>query len=294
MNLSGLMLFGRNPLRWCPAFTIKAVAFPGTVIWDTRYLDSEDISGTLAEQFKGAFAFLKRNLHRVQRGQGFNSPGELEIPETALEELLVNALVHRDYFTSASIRILMFTDRVEIISPGHLPDSLSIEDVRQGKTNRRNPTLTDHAFKVLPYRGLGSGIPRALEEWPRIELIDDVRGNQFSAVIRRPEAEWASVTGQVIDQVTPPVTDQVTDQVTREVLRLLSVMQGDLSRAEIQEALNLKHLPHLRDAYLNPALGQGLIEMTIPDKPRSRLQKYRLTAEGRTLLQSLRKEPPTS
>jgi predicted HTH transcriptional regulator len=86
------------------------------------------------------------------------------------------------------------------ISPGHLPDSLSVEDVRQGKTNRRNPTLTEHAFKVLPYRGLGSGIPRALEEWPRIELIDDVRGNQFTAVMWRPNPEWEEVTGQVTEE----------------------------------------------------------------------------------------------
>lgn len=125
LNLAGMLLFGKNPLRWCPAFTIKAVAFPGTVIWDTRYLDSEDISGTLSEQYQRALAFLKRNLHHVQNDQGFNSLGELEIPEVALQELLVNALVHRDYFTSASIRILIYTDRVEILSPGDLPDSLS-------------------------------------------------------------------------------------------------------------------------------------------------------------------------
>ena len=72
-----------------------------------------------------AFAFIKRNLHHVQHGRGFNTLGELEIPETALEELLVNALIHRDYFTSASIRLMVFADRVEIVSPGHLPDSLS-------------------------------------------------------------------------------------------------------------------------------------------------------------------------
>ena len=286
LNLSGVMLFGRNPSRWCPAFMVKAVAFPGTVIWDKRYLDSEDITGTLTDQFKGAFAFLKRNLHHVQRGRGFNTLGELEIPEAVLEELLVNALVHRDYFTSASIRIMVFADRVEIISPGHLPDSLSVADVRRGKTNRRNPTLTEHAFKVLPYRGLGSGIPRALKEWPRIELIDDVNGNQFTAVVWRPKTEWKGTTGQVTDKVPPPVTDQVTDQVTGEVLRLLSVIQGEMMRTEIQTRLGLKHLPHLRDAYLNPALKGGLIEMTIPDKPRSRLQKYRLTEKGRQMLKT--------
>ena len=279
LNLAGLMLFGRNPLRWCPAFTIKAVAFPGTVIWDTRYLDSEDFSGTLVEQFKAAFAFLKRNLHHVQHGRGFNTLGELEIPEAALEELLVNALVHRDYFTSASIRILVFADRVEIISPGHLPDSLSIEDVRQGKTNRRNPTLTEHAFKVLPYRGLGSGIPRALEEWPRIDLIDDVRGNQFSAVVWRSKPEWVSAT----DQSKGEGIDQVTPEVTPEVARLLSVLHGAMARSDIHAALGLKDEKHLREAYLKPALKAGLIEMTIPDKPRSRLQKYRLTVKGRLL-----------
>lgn len=294
LNLSGLMLFGRNPLRWCPAFTIKAVAFPGTVIWDDRYLDSEDFSGTLAEQFKGAFAFIKRNLHHVQRGQGFNSPGELEIPEAALEELLVNALVHRDYFTSASIRILVFSDRVEIISPGHLPDSLSVADVRQGKTNRRNPTLTDHAFHLLPYRGLGSGVPRALAQWPRIELVDDVTGNQFSALVWRPAVQWQDAHGLATSTRVDQVTGEVAGEVAGKVARLLAVFRGEMRRIDLQESLGLKHEEHFRDAYLKPALEMGLIEMTVPDKPRSRLQKYRLTAAGRALLQALDKEQPAS
>ena len=103
LTLAGLMLFGRQVQRWRPAFHIKAEAFPGTSLADSRYLDSEDIGSTLSEQFKGAFAFIRRNLHHVQRGRGFNTLGELEIPEAALEELLVNALIHRDYFTSASV-----------------------------------------------------------------------------------------------------------------------------------------------------------------------------------------------
>lgn len=273
LTLAGLLLFGRQPQRWRPAFLVKAVAFPGTSLADSRYLDSEDISGTLLEQFKGSFAFIRRNLHHVQRGRGFNTLGELEIPEVALEELLVNALIHRDYFTSASIRILVFADRVEIASPGHLPDSLSIEAIRQGRTNRRNPTLTEHAAQILPYRGLGSGIPRALREWPRIELIDDVAGNQFSAVAWRPESEWESAAPEVIPEVIPEVTPEVT--------RLLNVLRGEMARSDIQAALGLKDEKHLREAYLRPALDAGLVEMTIPDKPRSRLQKYRLTTQGR-------------
>ncbi|MFO1465085.1 MAG: ATP-binding protein [Steroidobacteraceae bacterium] len=160
-----------------PCIEIKAVAFPATQLHAARYLDSEDIGGTLSEQFRDSFSFLRRNLRHVHGERGFNTLGQLEIPEQALEELLVNALIHRDYFTSASIRLMVFTDRVELISPGHLPDSLNVEAIRNGATNRRNPTLTEHAVHILPYRGLGIGIPRALRDWPAIELINDVAAN---------------------------------------------------------------------------------------------------------------------
>ena len=275
LTLAGLMLFGRNPLRWRPAFTIKAVAFFGNNIADSHYQDSQDFSGTLPAQYAEALAFIKRNLRRVQGNQGFNSPGMLEVPEVALQELLVNALVHRDYFTSASIRILVFRDHIDIVSPGHLPDSLSIDDIRRGKSNRRNPTLSEHAFRLLPYRGMGSGIPRALGEWPQIELISEAGGNQFTARVQRPKAQAAA--GE-------PVTRQVTPQVTPQVEQLLRAMTGEHSRQALQSLLGLADREHFRKAYLQPALEQGLIEPTIPNKPNSRLQQYRLTAQGKALL----------
>lgn len=153
LNLAGLLLFSKRPQRFRPALEVKAVAFPGTALHDTRHLDSEDIDGPLLEQYQRSFAFIRRNLRHVQGERGFNTLGLLEIPEQALEELLVNALIHRDYFTNASIRLMVFADRVEIISPGHLPDSLSTVAIRHGATNRRNPTLTEHAIHILPYRG---------------------------------------------------------------------------------------------------------------------------------------------
>jgi predicted HTH transcriptional regulator len=189
--------------------------------------------------------------------------------------------VHRDYFTSASIRILVFRDRIEIISPGPLPDSLSIEDIRHGKSNRRNPTLSEHAFRLLPYRGMGSGIPRALGEWPQIELISEVSGNQFTALVRRPQTQWDAVGEQATEQVTDPVTDPVIDPVVR-LLQTLSA--GPLAPSEIQQRIELKHRPTFRTNYLRPALERHWIEPTLPDKPNSRLQQYRLTEKGRALL----------
>ena len=98
---------------------------------------------------------------------------------------MANALVHRDYFISAPIRLLIFVERVEIISPGHLPNHLDVEQIRFGISNLRNPALASLAFYMLPYRGLGSGIPRATDAWANIDLLDDRKSNQFKAIIKR-------------------------------------------------------------------------------------------------------------
>lgn len=188
VTLADLLLFAKKPERFRPAFMIKAVAFPGRELHEPRYLDGEDIYDRLAGQYQRSLAFIKRNLHYVQGDQGINSLGILEIPEIVFQELLVNALIHRDYFISAPIRVLVFSDRVEIDNPGHLSNHLSVEQIRYGLSNMRNPLLASHATHLLPYRGLGSGIPRALKAWPNIELVDDRAGNQFKAIIRRPVA----------------------------------------------------------------------------------------------------------
>lgn len=77
-------------------------------------------------------------------------------------------------------------------------------------------------------------------------------------------------------------------EVAGEVVRMLQVIEGEMKRSEIQERLGLKHEEHFRESYLLPALELGVIEMTIPDKPTSRLQKYRLTKKGLQLMAARR------
>lgn len=186
LNLAGLLLFGKNPPGFLPAFIIKAVSFYGNSIADTNYRDSEDIEGNLENQFKDGMAFLLRNLRKTQQGQNFNSLGILEVSKIALEELLQNALIHRDYFKNASIRLLIFDDRIEIISPGKLPNALTVENIRYGNSVIRNSLIASFASKILPYRGLGSGIIKALKEQPDIGFYNDIEGEQFKVVIPRP------------------------------------------------------------------------------------------------------------
>jgi ATP-dependent DNA helicase RecG len=275
LNLAGVLLFAERPEWIKPQFVVKAIRYPGNAIHANQYLDTEEFSGPLRKVFDDALAFISRNLHKVQAGRGVNSPGLPEIPLSVFEELLVNALAHRDYLVSAPIRLFIFDNRIEIISPGHLPNNLTVAKIRTGNSIIRNPILVSYIAKgMLPYRGLGSGIKRALEDWPEIDFVDDHDGCLFTSIVQRPAASTTQVA-----------TDVATD-VTTDVGRLLSCLKESMSRSELQAALRLKNDEHFRKAYLQPALAAGIIEMTIPDKPRSVKQKYRLTAAGKQLLSS--------
>jgi len=185
LNLAGVMLFGRNPQRHRPAFVIKAVSFVGNDPAGDKYRDSQDIEGCLRDLYKGTISFLTRNLRRLQDEKGFNTEGDLEVPPAALEELVVNMLLHRDYFISAPWRVFMFDDRIELISPGALPNNITVENIRNGVSNIRNPLIASFATKELPYRGIGTGIRRALAVVPTLELESDHDRNLFTARIPR-------------------------------------------------------------------------------------------------------------
>ena len=183
LNIAGALVFAQRPNFRLPAFIVKAVAYPGDDIDEDSYLDSRDITGKLSDVFQQSLSFVLGNLRHAQGKRSVNVPGEAEIPRIALEELITNALIHRDYFVTAPVRIFVFRNRVEIISPGHLPNNLTIANIKSGISNIRNPVLASLATKILPYRGLGSGIRRALKAYPQILFEDDKEGNMFRVVL---------------------------------------------------------------------------------------------------------------
>lgn len=187
LNLAGLLLFGREPEKYKSAFIIKAVCFVGNDPAGDKYRDNVNIKGKLKLQFEGAMDFIKRNLKYTQQDKGINTLGELEIPPIVLEELIVNAIIHRNYFINAPIRLFAFDNRVEIISPGKIPNNLTIENIKSGNSNIRNDIITSFATKELPYKGIGTGIRRALKHYPDINFINDTEGETFVAIIKRPE-----------------------------------------------------------------------------------------------------------
>ncbi|MDR3187796.1 MAG: putative DNA binding domain-containing protein [Prevotellaceae bacterium] len=193
-TLAGLLFFGVDPQAIKPAFTVKVVSFFGNEISANQYrCKPEDLKGTIPELFKQGMTFLKSSLRHTQQGQGFNSIGILEISQIALEEVLQNALVHRDYFKNSPIRILIFDNRVEIISPGKLPNGLTVEEVKYGNPVIRNNQLVAFATHTLPFSGLGSGLKRALALQPNIELINEVEEERFIVKIPRLPEERAAI-----------------------------------------------------------------------------------------------------
>ncbi len=186
-TLAGYLFFGKHPETHCPTCVVKAVSFFGCDLAGSQYRDTKEIAGSMPQLYERSISFLKANLHNVQeRGASFNTLGKLEIPEDVLEEALQNAIVHRDLLRSAPIRIFVFDDRVELISPGALAGGLTVDDIRKGRTYQRNPFLSTFATNALRYRGIGSGIVRILSEIPDIELENDTDAQEFRLVIRRP------------------------------------------------------------------------------------------------------------
>ncbi len=184
-TVAGALLFAKNAHYHLPLFIVKAIVYPGTDIDEENYMDSRDIRGHLQDIFHHTVAFLMMYIRHEQAGQSVNSLGIPEIPKIVFEELVVNALIHRDYFISAPIRIFIFRNRIEIISPGHLPNNLTVNNIKAGNSNIRNPVLASFATKMLPYRGLGNGIRRALKAHPDIDFIDGRDDNTFKVIIHR-------------------------------------------------------------------------------------------------------------
>ena len=114
--------------------------------------------------------------------------GKLEIPYTSLVEFTVNSLVHRSLNMKAPVRIFIFDNRVEIHSPGALPNGLTIDDIKAGTSMPRNMFLFNNAIYLLPYTGVGSGITRALDEDVNVTFMNNDKAQEFVITVWREES----------------------------------------------------------------------------------------------------------
>ena len=191
LTVAAMLLFGKYTQRWMPMMTAKCICFAGNSIGGKVFRDKvndADMEGNLLHQYDTIMDFFTRNLHNVQVGDEFNSMGKLEIPYTSLVEFTVNSLVHRSLNMKAPVRIFIFDNRVEIHSPGALPNGLTIDDIKAGTSMPRNMFLFNNAIYLLPYTGVGSGITRALDENINVTFMNNDKAQEFVITVWRGES----------------------------------------------------------------------------------------------------------
>ena len=205
LTVAAMLLFGKYTQRWMPMMTAKCICFAGNSVGSKVFRDKvndADMEGNLLHQYDTIMDFFTRNLHNVQVGDEFNSMGKLEIPYTSLVEFTVNSLVHRSLNMKAPVRIFIFDNRVEIHSPGALPNGLTIDDIKAGTSMPRNMFLFNNAIYLLPYTGVGSGITRALDEDVNVTFMNNDKAQEFVITVWREESNQVEgKSSQVGNQV---------------------------------------------------------------------------------------------
>jgi ATP-dependent DNA helicase RecG len=157
---AAVLLFGRHPQQWLPNATLMAVRFQGMGFSDEFI--RQEIRGTLPEQLQQAEVFLRANLRSVVRLKGLVHEEALEYPFEAVRELLVNAVAHRDYnIQGDNIHLHIFSDRLEVQSPGKLPGPVTLENLLEARFSR-NAVITQVLSDLGYVERLGYGLDRVV------------------------------------------------------------------------------------------------------------------------------------
>lgn len=168
-TVGGLLMFGINPTRYLPQAAIMFAHFKGTEISD-ELIDRQEIIGTLPQQVDTAVAVIKNNLLQPSVIEGTKRKDTVDLPpDKVLREMVVNACVHRNYaITGSRIRIFMYDDRIECISPGRLPNTVTVEKLRSGVSYASNPVLLKFMDNLRYIDRLGRGFPMIFREMQQI------------------------------------------------------------------------------------------------------------------------------
>ena len=270
-TLAAVMNFCVYPQGYLPQLAVTAVVVPGTQIGDhlegdPRFLDNKRIEGTIKTMVEDTITFCRRNM-RVQTivdKETGRRKDRTEYPIEAIREAVLNALIHRDYShmtEGTPVQINFFTDRLEIHSPGNLYGRMTVEQLGISRPDLRNPALAVMTEVLVGAENRYSGIPTIRREMAAHGL---------------PEPVFENRRNEFVVTLYNAFQGEQTVQQTADTPTLTEFCKIPRSRKEIAEYLGLKTTAYAMDRYIRPMLESGELEMTIPDKPASRKQKYQM------------------
>lgn len=267
-TLAGVMMFSDYPQAFFPQLCITAVSIPGTEMSEIgsvgeRFIDNERIDGTFTQMLNDALIFVRKNIKSKtiideNTGKRVDKP---DYPIVAIRELIINALVHRDYsihtdYTPITIKI--FSDRFEIENPGGLYGRMTIDQLGKVSADTRNPFIAN-ALEILgETENRYSGIPTIINAMKEYGLPEP-----------KFESERGIFRATLYNQRNPEVMLNSDEE---EIINFCKIPK---SRAEIEKLFNGRFsIAYVMSKYIHPMVKKGILKLTIPNAPKSKNQKY--------------------
>lgn len=267
LTLAGLMLFGLYPQALFPQLCITAVVVPGYQMGEIgeggeRFIDNKKFEGTIPQMIQGAMTFITRNMReRIIIDQNARRADKTEYPIKAIREIILNAVIHRDYSIhteNSPIRIIMFFDRIEVENPGGLYGRITLGNLGKVGADTRNPYIASNLEIIADTENRFSGIPIIMHEMEKAglppPLFENTRGvfkvTLYNEKKAQGEGKGSSITERVLVFCGTPRT-----------------------RAELEQFTGFSRY-YTMSKIVQPLVDAGALKLTLPDKPKSAKQKY--------------------
>jgi ATP-dependent DNA helicase RecG len=274
-TLACTLLFSIYPQMFYPQYTINAMVVMGYEKGDigadgARFIDNRRIEGTIEDMLNESIRFLTKNMkvETIIDSASGKRMDRTEYPIVVLREVVLNALIHRDYSIhtqSMPIEIVMYKDRLEIKNPGGLYGRLTIDKLGKVQPDTRNPALARAMETIGLTENRYSGIPTIIREMKETNMKAPIFMNsrrEFKVVLYNRSTE--QIFGQGVIEEEPKTQE----------LRLLEFCKEPRSRKEISDFLGVATVNWMMKNYINPLIESGKLTMTKPDVPKSKNQKY--------------------
>ena len=262
-TLAGTMVFSKYPQTYFPQLCITAVSIPGTEMGETgddgeRFIDNKRITGSITDMLDEAVDFVKRNSRTktIIDADGQRRDRD-EYPIKAVREAILNALVHRDYslYSEATpIRIEMYRDRMTIVNSGGLYGKITLDTIGKVRPETRNAVLANILELMHVTENRYSGIPTIFSEFKKANL---------------PTPEFYVLHGEF----TVVFRNTIFDTAAKPQTTLLEFCRQPRSRRELVEFTGKSQF-YTMSKIVQPLLDSGDLQLTMPDKPKSSLQRY--------------------
>ena len=264
---AGALLFCKKATRIARSATILCALFMGKT--KTKIIDTKEFDEDLFSNYENAMNYLRSKLNTEFIIKGGPREEVLELPEKALREALLNAIAHRDYFSTASIQISIFSDRVVIDNPGKLIGNIKVEDLYK-KSYPRNNLLFGLMQQMDLVEKIGSGLVRIdemMEEYLLPHPVIDVSDVYFGISLERPDLQKMTIEQRMKEyENSEKVGEKVGEKLTENQHKIISLIKKDEKISIVEIAHRIGMAEKNVESNLRKLKAKGVIERVGPDK----------------------------